>query len=359
MKLSLGTYQSIIENIILLALFTGGAVLFIYFKTAGMESIFDDLLKRPFDTKEAHTKATIGGFLLGLAIIVFESHVFPKMTRLLRLAEKRAVWLLSILAIISVTVLLTHAAYEYVSYDIAWRTALERGKNFLGTGLFISFLCYYFILSLVVSFLRQLRRNFGEAVFFNYLAGNYSRPEIEKRTFMFLDLNSSTHIAEALGHKKYSRFLNRFFDDILDALKDYRYDVYQFVGDEVVFTWKVDGKDDGQAVRMFKDIKAHLLKLKFYYLEKFGVFPTFKCAVSTGKVTGTLVGRKRRNIAYHGDVLNTTARLLGQCHKYGKEILFTDFYLKSLRKPMCFTPEYLSTIKLRGKENKSKIFANV
>ena len=93
------------------------------------------------------------------------------------------------------------------------------------------------------------------------------------------------------------------------------------------------------------------------YQTKFGVRPVFKASVSTGNVTATLVGGKAKNIAYHGDVLNTTSRLLGLCKKYQRDILFTHFYLKSLDKAPFFEPEHIATIKLRGKANESKIFA--
>lgn len=63
-------------------------------------------------------------------------------------------------------------------------------------------------------------------------------PIEEDRTFMFLDLNNSTGIAERLGHVKYSRFLQKCFDDLNQVLQKYDAQIYQYVDDEVVLTWK-------------------------------------------------------------------------------------------------------------------------
>ena len=74
------------------------------------------------------------------------------------------------------------------------------------------------------------------------LTGRYHSPKEEKKIFMFLDLQSSTTIAEKLGHKMYSEFIQECFKDI-SIIGDYGGEVYQYVGDEAVFTW--DARDKG------------------------------------------------------------------------------------------------------------------
>lgn len=58
---------------------------------------------------------------------------------------------------------------------------------------------YFFISSLVFSFLKIANDNFGRGVFVNMLLGKYRKPQEEDRIFMFLDLKDSTAIAERLG----------------------------------------------------------------------------------------------------------------------------------------------------------------
>lgn len=351
-------HQTLIENIILILLFVAGANFFIFLKMTGIENpalVINSRISEP--SSILHLRISIGGAIIGMLILWYESYIHPKVTRRFSsLPFRRLVWQIDVAFIILIPIFALNTIFGIVENDYSIEQAIEESFVFLMTGLFFSFFVYYYFLSILVSFLRRLHKSFGQHVFYNYLIGKYTEPLEENRTFLFLDLNDSTRIAEDLGHVKYSRFLNRCFDDIINAVKEYEYDIYQFVGDEVVFTWPVSRNDKGQAVHMYLSIKNQFRLFDHLYRTKFGIRPFFKAAVSTGKVTATLVGGKSKNIAYHGDVLNTTARLLGLCKKYKRDILFTQFYLKSLAQPF-FEHELIDTLKLRGKANESKVYA--
>jgi len=53
----------------------------------------------------------------------------------------------------------------------------------------------------VTQIMLQFNTKFGEGNLFNMIRGKYQTPREEQRIFMFLDLNSSTTIAEKLGMK--------------------------------------------------------------------------------------------------------------------------------------------------------------
>lgn len=345
------------EYTVILLFFIGGCNLFVYFKTAGMVDIFSNSVSRPFNPLEAHFKATVGGLFLGIIAIWFESRLYPRLSHYFTKLHRRIIWSICIPVLIFINVLTVHLSYLLLFEGMALEAATAQAMDFMRSGLFISFLVHCFFLSLAVSFIRQLRINFGETVFLNYLSGKYSNPLIEQRSFMFLDLNKSTQIAEKLGHVKYSRFLNKCFDDILEALLPFKYEVYQFVGDEVVLTWKIKDDTTGKAIEMYDAVNAKLEGESQIYRQQFGIAPKFKAGVSCGEVTATMVGKGSRHMAYHGDVLNTTARLLGQCKKLDKPLLFTDFYLKSLTEPLKFKPHFLSELRLRGKQKMSRIYS--
>ena len=55
----------------------------------------------------------------------------------------------------------------------------------------------------ITQLLLQVNSKFGQANFWNIIRGKYNKPQEEKRIFMFLDLNSSTAIAEQLGDEAY------------------------------------------------------------------------------------------------------------------------------------------------------------
>lgn len=56
---------------------------------------------------------------------------------------------------------------------------------------------------------------------------------------MFLDIRSSTTIAEKLGHEKWFALLNDFFNDITEPVINTEGEIYQYVGDEVIISWPV------------------------------------------------------------------------------------------------------------------------
>lgn len=94
-------------------------------------------------------------------------------------------------------------------------------------------------LYLMIAFFLQINRLLGEGKLLKYLLGKYYQPVREDRIFMFLDIKSSTHIAEKFGNKIFYSWLNDFFHEISDPVTSTKAEIYQYVGDEVVFTWEI------------------------------------------------------------------------------------------------------------------------
>ena len=57
---------------------------------------------------------------------------------------------------------------------------------------------------------------------------------------MFLDMKSSTTIAEQLGHVRFYTLLNELFHEISQPVLQTKAEIYQYVGDEVVLTWEME-----------------------------------------------------------------------------------------------------------------------
>lgn len=76
---------------------------------------------------------------------------------------------------------------------------------------------------------------------------------------MFLDMKSSTTIAETLGHITYFKLLDTYYNIMSDPIINSFGDVYQNIGDEIVISWKL-GKGISQAscIKCFFDIRDHL-----------------------------------------------------------------------------------------------------
>ena len=92
----------------------------------------------------------------------------------------------------------------------------------------------------VTQFMLQVNDKFGPGNLWKIFIGKYYSPKEELRVFMFLDLKSSTSIAENLGHQQYYHFLNDFYALISDPIINRSGEIYQYVGDEIVVSWTTE-----------------------------------------------------------------------------------------------------------------------
>jgi len=204
---------------------------------------------------------------------------------------------------------------------------------------------------LVITFVLQVNKKYGPGVLVPLLLGKYREPKEEERIFMFMDLKSSTTIAEELGHIRYSSFIRDSFTDINQMLNLYNAEVYQYVGDEIVISWKVNEKMENMScVQFFFACEEQFLNRSEYYIKKYDLVPCFKAGLHLGKVTAVEIGEIKRDIAYHGDTLNTAARIQGMCNQYDKKILISASFTEVTKWNDLFKIEELGMIMLKGKK---------
>ena len=142
---------------------------------------------------------------------------------------------------------------------------------------------------------------------------------------MFLDMKSSTTIAEKIGHVKYFEMLREYYSDLSDPILQYYGEVYQYVGDEIIVSWRLkNGIEDNNCLKCFFAMKETLRNRSEKYQSKFEILPSFKAGFHVGKVTTGEIGVLKKDIVFSGDVLNTTARIQGLCNKYNVDILISD-----------------------------------
>jgi adenylate cyclase len=80
-------------------------------------------------------------------------------------------------------------------------------------------------------FILHVSDKFGQGVLMNYILGRNHRPKEEERIFMFMDLRSSTTLAEQLGHTEYSSLIQDCFFDLNDVAIKNEASIYQYLGD--------------------------------------------------------------------------------------------------------------------------------
>ena len=210
---------------------------------------------------------------------------------------------------------------------------------------------YFAVVAVTIQFVLQMNRIVGANVLRYFVAGVYHRPKPEDRIFLFLDLVGSTQLAERLGSTRYFELLRRFVDDLTEPVLEAGGEIYQYAGDEVVITWRIEaGVRAANCIRCFFGIRAAVIRHAARYERDFGVVPRFRGGLHGGTVTAGELGDLRQQIVFVGDILNTAARLAEYAKRAGLELVVSDSLLKRLELPRKIAATRCGKLTLRGKE---------
>ncbi len=293
------------------------------------------------------------GIVLAMPLVLLEESRFDE--RMRRLPFSVAVLAKSLVYVVSLVVVFQSVGL--VVGLMAGLTMEDYLASFTDPALYLQ-MGAGFVLYVIIVFFRQLDRLFGPGVLLRYLLGRYHRPRREARIFMFLDIKSSTSLAEQLGHETYLAFINEFFRDISGPVLDNGGEIYEYVGDEVVLTWKEErGIKDANCLRVFFDIDSIIDKKRQRYLDQFGVVPEYKAGVHVGEVMTAEIGDLKRGLVFNGDVLNTGARIQGECARLGKRLVSSADLLALLTLPKGWAVEKMGSVTLRGKSEPLELVA--
>lgn len=218
-------------------------------------------------------------------------------------------------------------------------------------------LTYGIIISFVFNLMLSIQDIVGSKTLGKLFIGAYSQPREEDRIFLFLDLKSSTTIAEKLGNKKFLNLLNDFFFYSSKSISQTKGSIYKYVGDEVIVTWPMKkGLKDANSVKCFFMIKRDIMEKQEVFLKKYGLVPGFKAGLHGGKVVAGELGFHKKEITYVGDVLNTTARIEALCNDYEAELLISEDIMSSVHLPDGQRSHAVGKVNLRGKDKPVQLF---
>jgi adenylate cyclase len=191
----------------------------------------------------------------------------------------------------------------------------------------------------------------GPGVLFAFAAGRYHRPRVEQRALLFIDLRSSTAIAERLGEARFLEFLDAFIADVSLAIVENGGLIHKYVGDEIIATWRLGpDRNDAGIVRACFAAYDRLAARRHIYKRDFGAGADFRAALHGGPVVVGEIGSFKKEIALIGDAMNTTARILDACRDNGRFVLASAALLDRLSNvPATVELEPLPPIVLRGK----------
>ena len=298
----------------------------------------------------------IGATLLGSLEVLYLSKLLRKKPFGTTLFIKTTIYLVFMLSFISMVMLYIYSSE--INKPLLSGDVLKLYVDFLFSTRVVMVIIYWSIACLSAIFILQVSDKFGQGVLISFLLGKYHRPKEEDRIFMFMDLKSSTTFAEKLGHIKYSQFIQDCFFDITDIITKYEARIYQYVGDEVVLSWRIkEGIEQGHCINTFFAYDSLLKSKRNYYEKKYGISPEFKAGLHLGKVTVAEVGEIKKELAYHGDVLNTAARIQGKCNELQRRLLISEALKTKLEDQHLFDFSDIGDVSLKGKSKSLSLYA--
>jgi adenylate cyclase len=185
----------------------------------------------------------------------------------------------------------------------------------------------------------------------SFFMGRYFRPKREEHIFMFLDLRSSTYIAQILGEQQYFNFIKDVIRDVTPVILRHKGNIYQYVGDEVTVSWWMkSGLNKLNCIRCPIEVRKVFNHRSSYYTSTYGVVPDFKAGLHCGYVMVGEIGVVKRDIAFSGEVVGTAARIQNRCNHLEVNLLISHDLKELLPwQGSNLKPEHKGDLLIKGK----------
>ena len=317
------------QLIVSILFWVGALMLLCYFRYYGVDmnpgNVFRGVLAQKITFPKMISFFALSGLMFGFLSANVEFIINKLLSKRISIGMHLLIHLVAyFLMVVFVFTSIRHIASEILQMEINHESGWWREEK-----AFYVYLLFIALAAVVLSFVRVALDKFGKRQFMKMLLGEYKKPKEENRIFMFLDLKSSTTIAEQLGHFKYSQLIQDCFYDLNEVIPHYDAEIYQYVGDEAVLSWSYEkGLANNNCVDLFFAFDRLLKSKSDYYTNKYGTVPQFKAGLHGGKLMVAEVGVVKKEIAYHGDVINTSARIQEECNKYEVPILISEELLE-------------------------------
>ena len=288
------------------------------------------------------------GLIIGTIESLFLNRYFAKSSFLKKIIGKLIIYSIFLFVVIGITFPI--AASIELDTSVFDNAVWNKYFDYLNSITFMS-TSFQMAISLGASlFYAEISENIGQGILLNFFSGKYHTPKEENRIFMFLDMKSSTTIAEKLGHIKYFELLKEYYNNLSKAVIEYSGEIYQYIGDEMVISWKLEkGIKNNNCIKCFFAMKEDLKGRQDWYQKKFGLSPNFKAGFHYGQVSIGEIGSIKKEIIFTGDVLNSTARIQTLCNPHNVDVLISEDLIKILDVGDDFQIKTLGKNELRGK----------
>jgi adenylate cyclase len=220
----------------------------------------------------------------------------------------------------------------------------------------INKLFFWLILFILTQMIMEINEKYAPGVFKDILLGKYVQPKVENRIVMFIDLKDSTPIAEKLGHIQYFKFIRHFIYHVSNAVNEYGGRIYQYVGDEVVVSWKFTPENTKKCLAALIEARKNLQKSSEHFRRNYGIVPEFRVGIHTGEVTVGEIGVIKKDLAMSGDTMNTTARIRSACSELNQKFIVSKDFRDNIDLKD-WQSESLGLVDLKGKGHGLELFS--
>ena len=146
------------------------------------------------------------------------------------------------------------------------------------------------------------------------------------------------------------------FYDLATVVEKHRAEIYQYVGDEVVCSWKFAPRNTRKCLDTVIQARKNIQKKSSYFKNKYDIVPDFRVGIHIGDVTVGEIGVIKKDLAMSGDTMNTTARIRSACNELKHHFIVSKTFVENIDLKQWQT-ESLGMIELKGKTSSIELFS--
>lgn len=203
--------------------------------------------------------------------------------------------------------------------------------------------------ALVVSIISTLTQFTGKAVVRDVYLGRYYKPRVERRIFLFVDIRSSSSLAESVGVEEFFELVHEFHLSLETFARYYGGTIYKYLGDGEIIIWPEDRAKE--ALMMLMNFAQEFETVQARVKRKFDRELVFTAGLHCGQCTISEIGFERKEIGYWGDAVNTTQRIQEACKTFQSNVLVSEDIVSCLDASTLADVEFerFPGVTLRGK----------
>lgn len=312
-----------------------------------------------FTSPDPYINTLLIGLFVAIGISFFELVLFTGKVRKLSFRTLLILRVVLYTVTVLVCMLLVLIGYRMLRYDSNFLAVLqsEEFQHYLWEEDFFVGALYTLGAVAVAVFILQVRRRIGPKVLLGFITGRYYQPREVERIIMFIDIPNGDKVIEQIGRVAYFRYLNDIIFDITETILHREADIYEYVDSNVLLSWDLErGTPHANCVRCFFEMREVIEASKIRYFEKYGFVPEFRASLHFGPVIRGEIGDVKSQVKYHGDTMNTAARILGETSRE-TPFLVSGELLEQLELPILYRADPLGAFDLRGKHHSVELYA--